>query len=489
MARYVVEKLRLKREWELGDPLGEPGGFGRVFEARSADGEPAVAKLIPKNPGAERELSFSGDGKRNVVPIIDSGEHGDEWAIIMPRADKSLLQHLKESGGTLPLDECINIMTDIAVALADLDSDVVHRDLKPANVLLLDGHWCLADFGLARYADAATATHTWKLGGTGEYIAPERWRLQRATSASDVYSLGIMAYQLITGTVPFPGPDFQDQHLHTAPPGLLTVPAALAALIEECLYKAPQARPTPDNLLARLGRLKRAPVTGGLAALAEANRSEAVRRAQNETHVSQTQTELERRQELLGAAKNAMTRISEACLAALANEASAGEVQHGNAGGWIFTLGHATLGLSAVQLAAPEAWQGNSAPRFDVIASATMIVRVPPNRSGYQGRSHSLWFCDAKVAGQYRWYETAFMTTLGLGEDVEPFALSPDGSARGAVGPSTDVRQVAWPFTALDVSDLDEFIGRWAEWLAMAAKGQLRFPSHMPERDPHGSWR
>lgn len=78
----------------------------------------------------------------------------------------------------------------IATALAASDGRVVHRDLKPENVLYLDGHWCLADFGIARHAEASTALDTRKLAMDPHYAAPERWRFERATSAADVYSLG-----------------------------------------------------------------------------------------------------------------------------------------------------------------------------------------------------------------------------------------------------------------------------------------------------------
>ncbi|MFE7560821.1 protein kinase [Kitasatospora sp. NPDC057500] len=105
--------------------------------------------------------NFPKAGARNVVPVIDQGEHDGQWAIVMPRADKSLGQHLAESGGTLPLDEVVQVLRDVAAALADLDGDVVHCDLKPANILLLDGVWCLADFGMARITDAPEAPCGW----------------------------------------------------------------------------------------------------------------------------------------------------------------------------------------------------------------------------------------------------------------------------------------------------------------------------------------
>ena len=84
---------------------------------------------------------------------------------------------------------------------------MVHRDLKPENVLFLDGHWCVADFGISRYAEASTAPDTRKYALTPAYAAPERWRNEHATSATDVYSLGVIAFELLTGARPFPGPD------------------------------------------------------------------------------------------------------------------------------------------------------------------------------------------------------------------------------------------------------------------------------------------
>ncbi|MFC1428612.1 serine/threonine-protein kinase [Streptacidiphilus sp. N1-12] len=486
----------LTQEWELGEPLdADTGGFGRVYHVRSAAGEPAVAKLIPKKPGADRELLFDGAGKRNVVPILDSGEHGDSWVIVMPRADKSLRGHLNENGGTLPLDECVQIMMDIAVALADLDGDIVHRDLKPENVLLLDGTWCLADFGLARYADAATATQTWKHHGTVAYYPPERWRMERATIASDVYALGTIGYEMFAGTTPFTGPevsDFQRQHLSEAVPRLSAAPAPFAALIGECLYRAPQARPTPGNIVARLETMVRVPLAGGLAALAQANHGEVTRQAGVQRQQSQQRTEEERRAGLVEAAVDSLALISETVLEALKGAASAGEARPGQKGGWIFTLGKAQLALSAAHPVSAQAWTGGMAVPFDVVAHATMALRLSSDYRGYRGRSHSLWFCDARTAGEYGWFETAFMTSPFLASghtDIEPFGLAPGAEARSAVSPGMDVKQLAWPFTRLEIADLDDFISRWANWLAAAAAGQLSFPSTMPERSPHGSHR
>src|SRR5699024_7455063 len=99
---------------------------------------------------------------------------------------------------------------DIATTLTDLDGSVVHRDLKPENVLYLDGHWCLADFGIARYAEATTSPDTRKFALSPLYAAPERWKGERATTATDIYSLGVIAYELLSGEVPFTGKDMPE---------------------------------------------------------------------------------------------------------------------------------------------------------------------------------------------------------------------------------------------------------------------------------------
>jgi len=90
-------RLKLSREWVLGSRI-DGGGFGQVYNATCPDPDigPSVAKLVPKAPGAQRETLFVNlAGIRNVVPIIDSGETEDSWALVMPRADKSLRQHMR----------------------------------------------------------------------------------------------------------------------------------------------------------------------------------------------------------------------------------------------------------------------------------------------------------------------------------------------------------------------------------------------------------
>jgi serine/threonine-protein kinase len=221
----------------------------------------------------------------------------------MPLAKKSLRQQLAESAGPLQAADVVAILSDIATALVDLEGRVVHRDLKPENVLLLNGHWCLADFGIARYAEATTAPDTKKFSMTPPYAAPEQWRWERATSATDVYALGVIAYELLAGSRPFPGPDFREEHLHSTPPSLPGIPSTLDALVQECLYKAPAVRPSPANLSARLTRMAQSQASsGGLARLQEAHHAEVSRRGEAARRESASRSEAERRDDLFQAA-------------------------------------------------------------------------------------------------------------------------------------------------------------------------------------------
>src|SRR6266566_2029017 len=108
-------QLRLERTWTMGDRI-DGGGFGQVYLVTSDGGE-AVAKLVPKAPGADRELLFSNiSDVRNVVPIIDSGEHEGYWVLVMPRAEMSLREHLHNSGGSLSVPDSIEALKDVCDA-------------------------------------------------------------------------------------------------------------------------------------------------------------------------------------------------------------------------------------------------------------------------------------------------------------------------------------------------------------------------------------
>ncbi len=161
LSTSALDRVRGEREWVIGEPIGH-GGFGQVFKARAGEDEAAI-KFVPKDPGADRELLFVDLGDvPNVLPIIDSGDRDGFWFLVMPLAEMSLRDRLDQADA-IDMAEVIKILIDIADALVALsERGVVHRDLKPENVLRLLGTWCLADFGISRYAEATTAADTQK---------------------------------------------------------------------------------------------------------------------------------------------------------------------------------------------------------------------------------------------------------------------------------------------------------------------------------------
>ena len=303
--RVLPSQIKLERTWRLGAQLGE-GGFARVFLAQDERGDPAVIKLVPKEPGTDREMLFVElDGVPNVMPVLDSGESDDYWVLVMPQAEKSLRDYLNETSG-FTTNEAISALTDIAEALVAVEArDVVHRDIKPENILLLDGRWHVADFGIARYADATTAPDTLKHAKTAPYAAPEQWRGERATSATDVYALGIIAHELLAGERPFGGPDYRNQHLQESPPTVTGIPDRLRSLVAECLYKSPGARPRPENLVSRLKDSLR-PTSPAGSRLQQANALAVERQAEASRQRSASQAEAERRSALYADAELAL---------------------------------------------------------------------------------------------------------------------------------------------------------------------------------------
>lgn len=478
-----MTSIILNRTWELGARLAK-GGFGEVFEATADDGTAAVVKLIRKAPGASRELLFESlSDLPNIVPVLDSGKWEDYYVLVMPRAEKSLRQYLKEAGGKLAVSEAVAVLTDIAEALASLKAGVVHRDLKPENVLLYKGHWCLADFGIARYAEATTAPDTHKFAWTAPYAAPEQWRAERATSATDVYALGVTAFELLQGKLPFPGPDFREQHLTQLPPALRGCPPLLASLTNECLVKAPAARPTPANVLARL-RASQETSSPAAGRLQEVNKAVIGKRAEEAANLSAQQSKEESRRQLLMAAEESLKRILATLRERVLQAAPATTITTN--GNLDCQLGQGALIVDRVQVAPAGCLAAfGYGPAFDVIAYTAMAARKPRDRFYYEGRAHSLWFCDAHDEGVYRWYELAFMVRPGIPQrsPLDPFSLLPnDEHAAHAFTPVMSVRQIAWQPLPFDQGDEEQFIERWLTWFAAAADGTLNRPSSMPEK-------
>jgi eukaryotic-like serine/threonine-protein kinase len=481
---FENKQIPLAQTWTVGKQISQ-GGFGKVYEARGNDSQSYVIKFVPKQPGADRELLLAEHKGINIIPVLDKGEWKDYLVLVMPQAEKSLRQNINISGGKLDLSEAIIVLKDIIEGLASLEDSVVHRDLKPENVLYLNGKWCLADFGIARYAQATTATDTHKYSFTPPYAAPEQWRMQRATAATDIYAFGIIGYEILSGNLPFSGHsehELQNQHLHTNPPTLAGIPSSISALIFECLYKSGEARPTAANLLMRLKKAQQ-PINEAINPLLIANLQVVQAEAESERQLSIKRTEAERRNKLFETAKLSLSNIlGELRLQVLQIAPKTKSASHPLS---YCELNGATLEFESINQIFPEHLQ--SSP-FDIVASGGIKVGIPANQYGYMGRSHALWYCDAQEVGIYRWYEFAFWK-MSSRNSLRPFSLAPGEQSFMALSRAMSSVQMARPVTPIDQGDEEEFINRWLHLFGEAALGNLQLPPQMPEIPPQGSWR
>lgn len=260
----------------LEEPLGR-GATGTVWRARQRETAGAEA-AVPGQPGEtvaikvlKEELANDADvvmrflrernvllrlTHPNIVRVRDLVVEGDLLALVMDLVEgPDLHRYLRENGPFTPVAASL-LTAQIADALGASHADgVVHRDLKPANVLLRqtggEMHPMLTDFGIARLADSPGLTRTHEFVGTPAYIAPESAEGRPQTSAVDIYGAGILLYELVTGRPPFSGGSALEvlhQHLSAEPRRPSTVPDPLWTVIERCLRKSPEQRPSAENL-------------------------------------------------------------------------------------------------------------------------------------------------------------------------------------------------------------------------------------------------
>ncbi|MDQ3065608.1 MAG: protein kinase [Actinomycetota bacterium] len=198
----------------------------------------------------------------NIVTVIDRGEEDGKQFIVFELIDGENLKEFVERGGPLPVRRAVELGLEIARALSFAHAQgLIHRDVKPQNVLLSgDGSAKVTDFGIVRSLDAVGHTETGTVLGTSHYIAPEQARGERVDAQTDVYSYGVVLYELLTGEVPFPGDNFLSvamKHVNDPVPSVLDrrpdVPLRLATLVDRCMAKLPDDRPASmDELVGEL---------------------------------------------------------------------------------------------------------------------------------------------------------------------------------------------------------------------------------------------
>jgi len=258
-------------QFRIDEKLGQ-GGMGIVYKAHDTKLNRTVAlKFLPAHLSGDAESksrfiqeaqSASGLDHPNICTIYDIGETPDgELYIAMAYYDGETLKYSLE-GDRMSIDEATSIARQIARALERAhEAGIVHRDVKPANIMLTRrGEIKLLDFGLAKLVGGVDMTKMGSTVGTAAYMSPEQMKGEAITSAADVWSLGALYFEMLTGEKPFKGE--YDQALMygilNETPLAVTdlrpdVPDALSRLISQCLEKGPESRPVVSEVLSELG--------------------------------------------------------------------------------------------------------------------------------------------------------------------------------------------------------------------------------------------
>lgn len=243
------------------------GGMGEVWQASDTVIGRSVAIKILKDeylgdPGfrerfraeARHAAMVNHDGIANV---FDYGEEDGKAYLVMELVPGEALSTILERERVLAPDKVLSIISQTALALHQAHlAGLVHRDVKPGNLLITpDGTVKITDFGIARLADQVPLTATGQVMGTVQYLAPEQASGKPASPATDIYSLGIVAYEALAGRRPFRGESqvsIAMAHIKEAPPELpVTIPEEVRTLVMACLSKKPDARPRSAEDLAR----------------------------------------------------------------------------------------------------------------------------------------------------------------------------------------------------------------------------------------------
>ncbi|MFC3573591.1 serine/threonine-protein kinase [Streptomyces yaanensis] len=249
--------------YQLNTTIGR-GAMGEVWRAydQMLGRDVAVKVLLAQNADPTADSRFRLEAQTagrlhhpHVVGVIDFGEHEGRLFLVMEFVDGDSLARVLSDDGPLPAERVAHIATQAAAGLAVAhEQGIVHRDIKPGNLLVdANDNVKIGDFGIARFMDdpSGALTATGQIVGTSLYIAPERALGKPAGPASDVYSLGCVLYQLLTGRPPFRADTaiaILHQHLDAAPvpPRELGVslPPAFENYLLSLLAKRPEDRPT-----------------------------------------------------------------------------------------------------------------------------------------------------------------------------------------------------------------------------------------------------
>ena len=248
---------KINNRYEIVKSIGE-GGMANVYLANDKILDRKVAIKVLRGDLSsddkfirrfQREaLSVSNLSHPNIFEVYDVGEEDGEYYIVMEYIEGKTLKQLLKKRESLTLTEVIDIMTQLTDGISHAhESYIIHRDIKPQNIMIQDdGRIKITDFGIAMALNATQLTQTNSVMGSVHYLPPEQASGKGATVKSDIYSMGILMYELLTGTVPFKGDNAVEialKHMKDKIPSIRKQDPSIPQSVENILLKATAKNP------------------------------------------------------------------------------------------------------------------------------------------------------------------------------------------------------------------------------------------------------
>ncbi|ASJ54573.1 serine/threonine protein kinase [Brevibacillus formosus] len=247
-----MEGQRLGGRYQIESRVGG-GGMAIVYKAKDLIlNRPVAVKVLRSQFGTDEDFvnrfrreaqAVASLSHPNVVGVYDVGQDGDTHYMVMEYIEGYTLKEVIIQRGALPVEEAVRIAEQICDALDHAhQNQIIHRDIKPHNIMIgKNGRVKVTDFGIARAVTSATITHTNAMLGSVHYFSPEQARGGITGEKSDIYSLGIVLYEMVTGELPFSGDSpisVALKHLQEPLPEPRQVNTAIPQSVENCILKA-----------------------------------------------------------------------------------------------------------------------------------------------------------------------------------------------------------------------------------------------------------
>ena len=275
----MVQRI-LDQRYELEELIGG-GGMADVYKAKDRLlNRPVAVKILHEAFKQDKEFvdKFQREAQAaarlshpNIVNIYDVGVADGDHYIVMEYVPGRTLKDRIRQEGHLSVSESLRVAREIAEALAHAHANnLVHCDIKPHNILMMaDGHAKVADFGIARAVTESTMTYSGNVIGSVHYFSPEQAKGTMITPKSDVYSLGVVLYEMLTGKLPFTGENpvsIAVKHLQEEPVPVRqidpAIPPVVEAIVSKAMSKDPAMRPTSAELVQDISQAERMLMAG-----------------------------------------------------------------------------------------------------------------------------------------------------------------------------------------------------------------------------------